>query len=97
MVWRIFVVYRYTAMFEMSTYTFLLEFIHSRGEQWSSGILWYHRVRYALDPNNKWFSGIDLDHFESFIGPVTKNGTDKLLKHLDAFSQMESSTHLFML
>lgn len=44
-------------MFE--TYTFLLEFTNVRGEQWSSGILWPSRVRYARDSNNKLFSGWD--------------------------------------
>lgn len=57
-------------MFEMASYASLLEFIHQKGEQWSSGILWPHRVRYAFDKNNKLFSGTDLDQFEKTIGPV---------------------------
>lgn len=57
-------------MFEMATYASLIEFIHSKGEQWSSGILWPHRVRYAFDPFNKLFSSLDLSEFERSIGPV---------------------------
>nr|TKS02728.1 hypothetical protein D5086_0000161290 [Populus alba] len=53
--------------FELSAYTFLLEFIHSRGEQWSSGILWPERTRFALDRQN--ISGSDLDQFEKTCGP----------------------------
>lgn len=55
--------------FELSAYTFLLEFIHSRGEQWSSGILWPERTRFALDRQNQIFSGSDLDQFEKTCGP----------------------------
>jgi hypothetical protein len=53
--------------FELSAYTFLIEFIHSRGEQWSSGILWPERTRFALDRQN--ISGSDLDQFEKTCGP----------------------------
>ena len=56
-------------MFEMSAYAFLVQFIHSYGEQWSSGILWPSRVRFAGDKNNKMFSGSDLDYYEKNIGP----------------------------
>lgn len=54
---------------ELAAYSSLLKFIHSYGEQWSSGILFIPRVRYALDVNNKMFSGDDLDVFEKTIGP----------------------------
>ncbi|XP_075515538.1 uncharacterized protein LOC142550184 [Primulina tabacum] len=54
---------------ELSAYASLLKFIHARGEQWSSGILFPRRVRFAFDRNNKLFSGSDLDEFESKIGP----------------------------
>lgn len=57
-------------MFEMSAYTFLLEFIHSRGEQWSSGCLWPARLRFSGDRNKKVFSGTDFDWFEKFVGPM---------------------------
>lgn len=39
-------------LFEMSAYTFLIEHIHSFGDQWSPGILWYHRTRFPFDNNN---------------------------------------------
>ena len=35
--------------FELYSYTFLMEFIHKQGEQWSSGILWPERVQFALE------------------------------------------------
>lgn len=44
-------------------------FIHSREDQWSSGILWSPRVRYAFDANKKTFAPWDLDWFERRIGP----------------------------
>lgn len=54
---------------ELAAYSHLMDFIHSKGEQWSSGILFPHRVRYPFDVNNKMFSGTDLDVFEKTIGP----------------------------
>jgi len=57
-------------LYELSAYSMLLETIHKLGEQWSSGILWRTRVRYAWDVNNKLFSGSDLDYFERFNGPL---------------------------
>lgn len=56
-------------LFELGAYGSLVRFIHAYGEQWSTGILWVHRVRYALDENNKVFSGNDLDYYERAIGP----------------------------
>lgn len=47
-----------------------MTFVHSRGEQWSQGCLWYPRVRFALDKQNKTFTPHDLDWFERRIGPV---------------------------
>lgn len=54
------------------TNSVLLSFFNSRGEQWNHGALWYSRVRYTLDKNNKLFTGRDLDWFErdSKIGPL---------------------------
>lgn len=60
-------------MFEMSAYTFLLEFRNKMGEQWSTGCLWPERVRFALDPNNRMFTGVDLDTFERTVGLVLPN------------------------
>lgn len=60
-------------MFEMISFTQLIEFIHLYGEQWSSGILWPIRIRYALDPNNKMFTGWDLDYYEQYIGTFLPN------------------------
>lgn len=54
---------------EMASYSFLLRFIHSYGEQWSSGILFRERVRYPFDKSNKLFSGTDQDWFERTLGP----------------------------
>ncbi|GLT62820.1 hypothetical protein SLA2020_354280 [Shorea laevis] len=54
---------------ELSAFGFLVNFINSQGQQWNQGILFEHRVRYALDPNNKVFSGLDLESFESKVGP----------------------------
>lgn len=45
-------------LFELGAY--VVRFIHAYGEQWSSGILWAHRIRYALDVNKKVFSGNDI-------------------------------------
>lgn len=44
--------------------------IHSYGEQWSSGVLWAERVRFAFYPLNKFFTGVDLDTFERTVGPM---------------------------
>lgn len=53
----------------LAGWTSLVEFVHARGEQWSQGILWPKRVRFAFDKNKKLFSGVDLDWFERCIGP----------------------------
>jgi hypothetical protein len=45
-----------------------MNFTHASGEQWSQGCLWAPRVRFALDGNNSFFSGIYLDWFENRIG-----------------------------
>lgn len=50
-------------MFEMSAYTFLMEFYPLAGYT----LVYRHIV--ARDENNKIFSGLDLDFFESAIGP----------------------------
>lgn len=56
--------------YEIANFQFLMTFVHSRGEQWSQGCLWYPRVRFALDKQNKTFTPHDLDWFERRIGPV---------------------------
>jgi len=53
----------------MAQWVKTMNWVHSYGEQSSPGILWPQRIRYALDPNNKRFSGDDLDTFETLIGP----------------------------
>lgn len=55
--------------FELAAFRHLVEFINARGEQWSQGILWPKRTRYAFDTMNKVFSGIDLELFEAQVGP----------------------------
>lgn len=54
---------------ELSAFLSLVHFINARGEQWNQGILFPERIRFPFDPNNKIFSGTDLDLFESRIGP----------------------------
>lgn len=36
--------------YEIASWTSLVNFVHARGEQWSQGILWPKRTRFALDP-----------------------------------------------
>lgn len=55
--------------YEIASWTSLVKFVHARGEQWSQGILWPKRTRFALDPMNKIFSGTDLEWFEKYVGP----------------------------
>lgn len=57
-------------MAELAAYTTVLMVVHARGEQWSSGVLWVPRRRYALDVNKKMFTERDLEYFERCIGPV---------------------------
>ena len=33
-------------------------------------VRWPHRIRYALDPMKKFFTGVDLDEFERTVGPI---------------------------
>lgn len=56
--------------YEISGFNFLVQYVYAQGEQWSQGCLWASRVRYALDKNNKLFTGTDLDFFESRLGPL---------------------------
>lgn len=55
--------------FELAAFRHLEQFVVARGEQWVQGVLFNLRIRYALDPSNKIFSGLDLDFFERRIGP----------------------------
>ena len=36
-------------LYELSAFVHLMQFVHTRGEQWSQGALWPHYVRYARD------------------------------------------------
>lgn len=42
--------------FEMAAYAMLIRHIHAYGEQFSSGLLWPHRVRYAFDSFNNYLT-----------------------------------------
>lgn len=55
---------------ELSSFQHLMTFVHAAGEQWSQGVIWAQRTRYAFDKENKVFSGMDLDLFERQIGPL---------------------------
>lgn len=58
--------------YELTSFSFLLSFIHAKGEQYSPGVLWYQRVRYATrDELKKIDTGRDLEWFErtAQIGP----------------------------
>lgn len=55
--------------FELGAFRHLVEFTNAYGEQWNAGTVWFKRTRYAFDPMNKVFSGLDLDYFESKVGP----------------------------
>lgn len=56
--------------YEIASFRFLLVLTNAGGEQWNQGCLWPHRVRFALDPMKKFFTGVDLDTFERTIGPI---------------------------
>lgn len=63
--------------YELASWTSLLEFVHARGEQFSQGSIWFHRIRYPIDKNNKLFAGHDLDYwFEKRIGPLLPKAAD---------------------
>ena len=49
-------------------------------EQWSSGILWPERTRFALDRQN--ISGSDLDQFEKTCGPQLPSYRDLRIRGL---------------
>ncbi|PKA56653.1 hypothetical protein AXF42_Ash012783 [Apostasia shenzhenica] len=56
--------------FELAAFRHLVIFVNKEGEQFHQGVLWPMRTRYALDPNNKVFTGHDLDYFEKCVGPL---------------------------
>lgn len=56
--------------YELSAFVHLMQFVHTRGEQWSQGALWPHYVRYARYDFNKIISGWSLDWFERCVGPM---------------------------
>lgn len=62
--------------FELAAWRDLVVFVHKEGQQWSQGCLWAPRTRYALDNNNKLFTGWDLDGFERRIGPRLPGSSD---------------------
>ena len=52
--------------YELASFLFLMNFVHSQGEQFSQGFLWRDRIRYAFDNQNKLFT----PWFEKRIGPT---------------------------
>ncbi|GKV52605.1 hypothetical protein SLEP1_g59181 [Rubroshorea leprosula] len=54
---------------ELSAFSFLVNFLNSRGEQWCQGILFEKRIRFPFDNSNSLFSGLDLESFEAKVGP----------------------------
>ncbi|KAH7657964.1 RNA-dependent RNA polymerase mitoviral protein [Dioscorea alata] len=44
-----------------------MQFIHAHGEQWSQGALWYPYIRYAFDPNGRYWSERSLEWVERRI------------------------------
>ena len=53
--------------YELSGFQFLMQFVHARGEQWSQGALWYPCIRYAFDPNGRYWSERSLEWVERRI------------------------------
>lgn len=54
----------------MSSFVWNINKIHSIPDGFfSPGILWFKRVLYPHDPMNTKFANMDLDYFESFVGP----------------------------
>jgi hypothetical protein len=57
-------------MFELMAYRHLMIVDHALGEQFSSGILWRERFRYAFDPLNTYWVNQDLEVFKRTVGLV---------------------------
>ena len=64
--------------FELKSWADLLNVIHSKEGLESPGVLRYQRTRYPRDVKKKFFSGHDLDWFESRsrIGPFLPSARD---------------------
>ena len=59
-----------TLWWEITAYGTLLNFEHSKEGLFDSGLLWPHRIRYALDnPANARATERDLNWFERCVGP----------------------------
>lgn len=73
--------------YELASWRWLMQFAHAAWEQWSQGILWAPRVRYARDKMNSFFSGSDLDWFESRIGPSLPSPWLRLIPLMEAWPE----------
>ncbi|KAK4253936.1 hypothetical protein QN277_009379 [Acacia crassicarpa] len=54
---------------ELAAFTFLMNFVHAKGESYSQGCLWAPYVRYAIDSFNREITHLSLEFFEKRIGP----------------------------
>lgn len=75
---------------ELRCFASMLRFIHSRGEQYSPLCLWPHRLRFALDPNNKIYTNKDLDACEQSFAPHLPTVDGPAAKHF-CFGRLGSS------
>lgn len=58
-----------TLTYELSAFGTMLQHEHALGAFFSSGGIWRHRVRFALDPDNTRFFHDDMEWFEKWVGP----------------------------
>nr|WOR07594.1 CeaMV1-RdRp [Duamitovirus sp.] len=56
--------------YELAAYSYLEQISNSLEGMWSPGLLWIHRVRYAMDPKNRDYTNQDLSWYEDHVGPV---------------------------
>jgi len=56
--------------FELASWQWLMQYVHSQGMHYSQGCLWAERIRYPFDRNNRIFAPTGLDWFEQRIGPL---------------------------
>lgn len=75
----------FTALpYELANFASVLQFVHSRGEQFSQGVLWPSYTRYALDSSGRFFANSgnvflteqSLEWFERRIGPLLPTTSD---------------------
>lgn len=62
--------------YELAAFTFLMNYVHSKGEQYSQGCLWPSFTRYAFDPHNKVLTQWCLEWFERRLGPLLPGPDD---------------------